>query len=193
MENPKGYIIYLPNHPYSVQWANEALASGRALGWNLELYPGIDGRTTTIAEHKLKFYTRSKKSLRLIERPGTLGCFLSQYSLWYKCLKEQKPICIFEHDVLFKKPFSLQDEFDDVLKFQGFTPAKKNVIGQWWEGARAYLLKPAGAVKLVQWVKQNGAIPADWALNASILDVKFDKGNQVSFSQKRFSFTKDLK
>ena len=46
MENPKGYIIYLPEHPYSAQWAGEALASGRALGWNLELYPGIDGRKT---------------------------------------------------------------------------------------------------------------------------------------------------
>ena len=193
MENPKGHIIYLPNHPYSVQWANEALASGRALGWNLELYPGIDGRTTNIAEHKLKFCTISKKGRRLIERPGTLGCFLSQYTLWRKCLKQQKPICIFEHDVLFKKPFSLQVEFDDVLKFQGFTPAKKNAIGQWWEGARAYILKPKGAEKLVQWVIQHGAIPADWALNQSILDVKFDIGNQVSFSTKRFSFTRDLK
>ena len=98
-------------------------------------------------------------------------------------------------DIVFGQYFkSIESlELDDVLKFQGFTPAKKNVIGQWWEGARAYLLKPAGAGKLVQWVKQNGAIPADWALNASILDVKFDKGNQVSFSQKRFSFTKDLK
>ena len=65
--------------------------------------------------------------------------------------KEQKPICIFEHDVLFKKPFSLQEDFDDVLKFQGFTPAKKNVIrtmvGRWQEHI---LLKPAGAGKLVQ-------------------------------------------
>ena len=193
MENPKGYIIYVKNHEYSVQWANEALASGTALGWNLELYEGIDGTKQSLDDFGVKIYQGSKKCVRLLSRPGTQGCFLSQYTLWRKCLKQQKPICIFEHDVLFKKPFSLQDEFDDVLKFQGFTPAKKNVIGQWWEGARAYLLKPAGAVKLVQWVKQNGAIPADWALNASILDVKFDKGNQVSFSQKRFSFTKDLK
>ncbi len=193
MKNPKGYIIYLHEHPYSVQWANEALASGRALGWNLELYPGVDGRKTNIAKHNLKFCTISKKSRRLIERPGTLGCFLSQYSLWRKCLKEGKPICIFEHDVLFKKEFSVQNEFTDVLKFEGFKPAKKNAIGQWWEGARAYILKPAGAEKLVQWVTQHGAIPADWALNESILNVKFDMGNKVTFSKKGFSFTNQLK
>ena len=99
MENPKGYIIYLPDHPYSVQWANEALASGRALDWNLELYPGIDGRQTNIAEHDLKFYTANKKSRRLIERPGTLGCFLSQYHLWKQCSAQKNNICIFEHFV----------------------------------------------------------------------------------------------
>ena len=52
MENPKGYIIHLPNHPDSVKWANEALTSGKALGWDLELYAGVDGRTTNIAKHK---------------------------------------------------------------------------------------------------------------------------------------------
>ena len=29
--------------------------------WNLELYEGIDGRQTNIAEHDLKFYTANKK------------------------------------------------------------------------------------------------------------------------------------
>ena len=160
MENPKGYIIYLPEHPYSVQWANEALASGRALNWNLELYPGIDGRQTNIAEHDLKFYTANKKSRRLIERPGTLGCFLSQYSLWRKSLDEHKTICIFEHDVLFKKRFSIEKNFEDVIKFEGFRPAKPMNVGQWWEGARAYCIKPAGAKKIVSWISKNGAMPA---------------------------------
>ncbi len=193
MTNPKGYIIYLPNHQDSVEWANEALASGKALGWDLELYEGIDGRTTDIAKHKLKFYTGSKKSRRLIERPGTLGCFLSQFSLWKKCAEQNIPICIFEHDVKFKKPFSVEKDFEDVLKFEGFKPAKKTPIGQWWEGARAYYLKPSGATKIVQWIIQNGAIPADWALNSGILNVEFDLGGKVGFKKKNFSFTNQLK
>lgn len=43
MEKNKGYIIYLKNHKNSVEWAQQALASGRALDWNLELYEGVDG------------------------------------------------------------------------------------------------------------------------------------------------------
>lgn len=102
-------------------------------------------------------------------------------------------MCIFEHDVKFLKPFSVEKEFDDVLKFEGFIPAKKNPIGQWWEGARAYYLKPAGAIKIVQWIIQHGAIPADWALNKSILNVEFDHGGKVGFKKKNFSFTNQLK
>ena len=94
---------------------------------------------------------------------------------------------------MFKKPFSLQEDFDDVLKFQGFTPAKKNVIGQWWEGARAYCIKPAGAKKIVSWISKNGAMPADWCLNNGICNVDFDLDNKVTFSKKNFSFTKDYK
>lgn len=193
MKNPKGYIIYVKNHESSVQWANEALASGRALGWNLELYEGVDGAKHTLEDFKVKIYQSNKKCVRLLSRPGTQGCFLSQYKLWNMCVEKNEEICIFEHDVTFKKPFSIDLDFDDVIKFEGFQPAKPMNVGQWWEGARAYCLKPAGAKKIVNWVNKNGAMPADWCLNTGILNVKFDKGNKVSFLQKKFSFTKDYK
>jgi len=193
MEKVKGYIIYLKDYENSVEWAQEALSSGRALDWDLELYEGVDGKTTSIEKNNLKFFQGSKKSKRLMQRPGTLGCFLSQYHLWSKCVKENTPICIFEHDVVFKKPFSIAKEFSDVIKFEGFNPAKPMMVGQWWEGARAYCLKPQGAKKLVDFVKTQGAMPADWCLNSGILNVVFDKSNKVTFDQKKFSFTKDLK
>lgn len=192
MENLKGYIIYLKNYENSVEWAQQAIASGRALGWDLELYEGVDGKTTTAEKNNIKFFQGSKKSKRLMQRPGTLGCFLSQYSLWQKCFKENTPICIFEHDVVFKKSFSLDKEFEDVLKFEGFQPAKPMMVGQWWEGARAYCLKPQGAKKILDFVKKQGAMPADWCLNSGILNVEFDQGNKVVFDRKDFSFTKDL-
>jgi len=193
MEKNKGYIIYLKNHENSVEWAQQALASGRALDWNLELYEGVDGTTTSIEKNNLKLFKNSKKSFSLMQRPGTLGCFLSQYSLWKKCYKENTSICIFEHDVVFKKPFSIEQEFEDVLKFEGFMPAKPMSVGQWWEGARAYCLKPQGAKKILDFVKNQGAMPADWCLNNGILDVEFDLNKKVTFDSKKFSFTKDLK
>ena len=80
-----------------------------------------------------------------------------------------------------------------MLKFEGFKPAKKTPIGQWWEGARAYYLYRSGATKIVQWILLNGAIPADWALNSGILNVEFDLGGKVGFKKKNFSFTNQLK
>ena len=193
MEKTKGYIIYLKNYENSVEWALNALANGKALGWDLELYEGVDGKTTTAQKHNIKFFQGSKKSKRLMQRPGTLGCFISQHNLWQKCSQENRPICIFEHDVVFKKPFSIDKEFADVLKFEGFMPAKPMMVGQWWEGARAYCLKPAGAKKIIDFVKTQGAMPADWCINNGILDVQFDLNNKVTFDSKKFSFTKDLK
>jgi len=66
MEKIKGYIIYLKNYENSVEWAQQALASGRALGWNLELYEGSDGKTTTAEKNNIKFFQGSKKSNRLL-------------------------------------------------------------------------------------------------------------------------------
>ena len=140
MEN-QGLHNPSPPNILFLQWVNEALASGRSLDWNLELYPGIDGRQTNIAEHDLKFYTANKKSRRLIERPGTLGCFLSQYSLWRKSLDEHKTICIFEHDVLFKKRFSIEKNFEDVIKSHDSVPNPMNV-GQWWKVQESIVLNP---------------------------------------------------
>ena len=58
-----------------------------------------------------------------------------------------KSMLIFEHDVVFKKPFSIRKEFTNVMKFEGFRPAKPMPVGQCWEGARAYYLKSSGAKK----------------------------------------------
>ena len=94
---------------------------------------------------------------------------------------------------MFKKHFSIGKNFKDVIKFEGFRPSKPMNVGQWWEGARAYCITPAGAKKIVRWIDKNGAMPADWCLNNGICNVDFDLDNKVTFSKKDFSFTKDYK
>ena len=49
------------------------------------------------------------------------------------------------------------------------------------------------AKKIIDFVKTQGAMPADWCINDGILDVQFDLNNKVIFDSKEFSFTKDLK
>jgi hypothetical protein len=43
------------------------------------------------------------------------------------------------------------------------------------------------------WVTLISGSPADWMLNDGIVDVKFDVNKAVTYKQRAFSFTKDLK
>ena len=188
----KGYIVYLPKSENSVNMAIRALETGRFHGWNVSLFPGVDGTLEKLQDHNLFPYKEHKKCKRLMESPGVQGCFLSQYLLWQRCFLEQQPICIFEHDVIFKKPMG-QFLDVDVYKFEGFNKAKPIPPGNWYEGARAYRITPNGAKKILDWVHNNGAMPADWMLCDGIVDMKFDKENKVTFKSDKMSFTKDLK
>ena len=135
----------------------------------------------------------------IVKNPTHYGTKDFNIFMYYKVkvikseLKNNKFVTYTDGDVVFKKTFSIDQSFNDVLKFEGFKPAKPMPVGQWWEGARAYCLKPEGAKKSINFVKTQGAMPADWCLNSGILDVVFDKSNKVTFDQKKFSFTKDLK
>ena len=187
----EGYIIYLPEYTNSVGWAQHALDSAKKHNWNVQLYPGVDGTKLRIQDFGLTVYPSSKKANRLFEKSGVHGCFLSHYHLWKKAIQENKTIAVFEHDVEFYKPF-IKTEFDDVLKLEGFIEAKPISPGKWWEGARAYVITPRASQKIINWIEQNGAMPADWMLCDGIVDVKFDHNNLVGYCKNTFSFTKDL-
>lgn len=188
----EGYIIYLPEFENSVQWANTALESAKFFNWNIKLYPGVNGRKVKIKDYNLSACSKSKKSLRLFENPGVHGCFLSHYNLWKKSFLENKTIAIFEHDVQFLKEFT-DVQFVDVIKLYGFKKAKPNFIGNWWESTCGYIVSPAGAYKLLNWVEVNGAMPADWMLSDGIVDVVLDNNNFISKQDTDYSFTKDFK
>ena len=126
-----------------------------------------------------------------MQRPGTQGCFLSHWRLWNLCVQQNHTIAVFEHDVEFLAP-PISIDFEHVVKFEGFRPSKPIPPGQWWEGARAYAITPAGAAKIIAWVHAHGAMPADWMLCNGIVDVKHDDHQLVRVRQNQFSFTRDL-
>lgn len=170
--------------------ANRALKTGRHHGWNLNLYEGVNGKHHSLATYGIHYANISKKAHRLLQRPGTVGCFLSHYKLWRKCQDENTPICIFEHDVIFNKPMG-EIKTCDIYKFEGFTPAKPIKIGTWYEGARAYIIYPTGASKLIDWINVNGALPADWFMCDGLVNMEFDKNNKVTFKTTE-SYTENL-
>jgi len=67
-----------------------------------------------------------------------------------------------------------QDYDLDVIKYINPTPKdpKKLGTGNYFKGAYSYILKPQGAKKLVNWVKENGHLPADQQIGDWVVDTK---------------------
>lgn len=188
----KNFIIWLPAHPNSRLKMMRARDSAEEHGWKVNLWAGIDGRKVKLKDLNITVSTISKKAYTYMQRPGTAGCLMSHWKLWNECIRLNEPIAIFEHDVIFKKPIGDVPDCD-VYKFEGFKKAKPISIGNWYEGARAYVITPKGANKLISWIRENGALPADWMLCDGIVDMKFDNQERVIYKDDNFSFTKDLR
>lgn len=117
-----------------------------------------------------------------------VGCFLSHYLLWKQCAEQDEPLMILEHDALFIKPFnetafmkaeceiiSLNDPRGATRRAQDFhEKLQKNpqtiqrvptiddlMVPQGLPGNSAYIIKPGGAKKMLELVKEFGAWPND--------------------------------
>jgi GR25 family glycosyltransferase involved in LPS biosynthesis len=117
-----------------------------------------------------------------------VACFLSHYSLWKKCANQNQPFMILEHDAIFIKPFdetafmkaecdiiSLNDprgatrmahDYHDILQSKPQTIQRVPTIDdlmvpQGLPGNSAYIIKPSGAKKMLDLVKEYGAWPND--------------------------------
>jgi len=180
----KSYIIYLPNYTSSVLMATNTLNSGTTLGWDLELFQGVDGQTVATdnnwAKHNVKFNETDKKCRKMLDRPGVRGCFLSHWYLWNVCITNDAPIGIFEHDITFLKPPIFDLNFEDVLKLENLGKQKSRPAGVWYQGATGYIIKPAGAKKLKEWIHTNGCLPADVVMGENVVSLAFDNNNLIA-------------
>lgn len=184
----KNYIIYLPEFKTSVEWASHAQRSALSIGWEMYLFEGVNGKTVAIdadwQQWNIRINQQDKKCRAMMDKPGVRGCFLSHYSLWCRCAQFNEPIGIFEHDVEFIGCAPTIDHVEDLLKLEGFNHKKPRPAGTWYEGARAYILTPNGARKLIAWIDTNGCIPADVAIGEDVVKIDLDQGNRVQIAQR---------
>jgi len=199
----KNYIIYLPEYPLSVEMAHHALQSAQQQGWDAELYRGIDGSTVSYQDferlYQLTACAWDKKCATMIrEKSGVRGCFLSHWNLWNLCRNENREIGIFEHDVEFSQAPKLDLDFKHVLKLEGFHLHPTRPAGSWYEGARAYIIKPQGADRLIRWVQGNGCLPTDVNIGLNVVDIalsddgsvklQFDHNNKADKHNRSFTW-----
>ena len=151
---------------------------GNGLKWN---YPW-EGEKLDIATGLLK------KAYPTADPNKRIACAMSHWLLWNNCAKEDKPFLIMEHDAKFVKKLDYESilvgNFDIVginspasatRKAHEFHDKVRNTaawlqpaptidefnIPQGIAGNSAYIIKPAGAKKMLELVKKHGVWPND--------------------------------
>ena len=181
----KSFVIILKDHESSERYGNACLDSGKLHGWDVERFDAVDGRTLTLSDlskYGLFVNQGRNKVSKQFKRPGVLGCFLSHYTLWNKCIELNEPIGIFEQDSIMLDSPPTNLDFDDLLKLYGFDKMPREAAGEWYVYANAYIIKPAGARKLIDWIKTHGILPADIQLGEDIITIDKDLDNRVSMN-----------
>lgn len=115
---------------------------------------------------------------------GEVGCFLSHYYLWIKCLELNKPILILEDDAIIGDRFSLI-EIEEVfekgynLLYLGWNEMEESkpidekfVIPSYPYWSLAYALTPEAASVLVNKEIRNNIIPVDEYLSRMMKDLR---------------------
>lgn len=102
----KGFVITKENDPVAEQLANDCILSGQENGILIEKFFGHYNDLTDIMNKEKLFL--NPQALKKI-RPGVIGCFLSHFSLWKKCVELNEPILICEYDAV------IINSIDDVL------------------------------------------------------------------------------
>jgi len=197
----KCYIIRLKNHPLSEKIAQESKDQAKKFNIDAELFDGVYGDEAD-AHYEITQVPRPRKKFKK-GREGVIGCFFSHYYLWKKCAEENIPFLILEHDgyIIKEIPANIFNQFDDVLKLDSFDPYSKNYVntleneedlkvvkyhnadaknpvkigtGNYFKGAYAYILKPQGAKKLIEFIHKNesgiGHRPADQQIGDAVLN-----------------------
>lgn len=120
----KTFIIKLKNNPISEKYAAECVAQAKTFDVDVLNFNAINGLEYQTHLDKLKISPRYKFKKG---KAGVYGCFLSHYYLWKKCIEDDIPYTILEHDGYFIRPLpeDVLDKFDDVLKLDNFDPWSK--------------------------------------------------------------------
>jgi GR25 family glycosyltransferase involved in LPS biosynthesis len=206
----KSFIITMLGHELSEQLSSECRAQAAKIGINVEIFEAIWGRD--YEKHLAKLNIRLGRQKLSKMTLGHYGNFLSHYYLWKKCINDQEPYLVLEHDgwLLREIPENIFDQFDDVCKLDCYSPFMKtdggyDVVvdkdltspvavhsildipkltgysdalrfkkraGCYSSGVYAYIIKPRGAKKLIDWINENGFLATDNQVNTNVMDVK---------------------
>lgn len=102
----KAYIIRVKDHEISEQKASECAASCRKVGMPYDYWDAYDGTGDRIIPpvHHNIVMDLIKITDHYMTR-GEVACALSHISLWARCIRQDQPLVVLEHDTIMVQPF----------------------------------------------------------------------------------------
>ena len=115
----KSFIIRLKNNSFSNKLAEETQVSCKKFNLDAVFFDGIQlVDIKNLEKYNLKINT-NQKPITL----GTIGCFLSHWTLWRQCSEDSSSYLILEHDaIVLKDPRKIENEVKEVCHLDAFIP-----------------------------------------------------------------------
>jgi len=191
------FVIGLSQIPSSSKSANRVISDLLKFGIRAEFREGTYGdraQDIFLQENRVLYHTSFKGNPIDDEyrdssmRPGVMGCFHSHFRLWQHCVNIDKPILVFEDDVIFERGWT-PVEWEDILlvatgksvyKDEWYAEKLYNPTGEpqavtlnrkVMPGAVGYGITPQGAKKLTDFYK-NCFAPADNSMNITVVNLQ---------------------
>ena len=186
MQPSKAYIIRVEGHEDSEEKSFHCAKSCDKVGqeWEYwEAYNGLDGEIKDASHHNA-IMECLKVTDHYMTR-GEVACALSHISLWAKCVIEDQPLVILEHDSVMVQKYEQHAVFNSICYLGGHEQVK-----QGWEvlptpphasegpnyhficRAHAYAIDPAVAKNMLAHVLKMGICgPLDILLRADIFPI----------------------
>ncbi len=179
---PKCYVIA---HTTS-RVINDCVTSLKQHNWDFEVVPAIDGHTVTEQTWRSIGVVLSTDG-KMSRRPGAQGCWMSHWNLWNRCVANNQPIIVMEHDAVVMAPWPEDIDIEtQLVKLYTTAECKVNpAFGRWSKGAHAYSLTPAQAQQLIDYARTNGAQAADKHLGDFVLPWTFYSKDLVVLNPRR--------
>lgn len=182
----KAYIIRIKNYVKSEEKAKRCADSCDLAGmaWEYwDAYNGIQDPIQPPVQHN-GIPAMVKVTDHYLTR-GEVACALSHISLWQKCVLDDEPIVILEHDAIMVKPYTQHSVFNSICYLGGYEQ-----VNQGWQvlptpphgsiganyhficRAHAYSIDPAVAKNMLAHVLKYGInAPLDIILRADIFPI----------------------
>lgn len=182
----KAYIIRVDGHAGSEAKAKRCADSCDEVGQLWEYWDAYNGLAESIInpQHHGQFMSLLKVTDHYLTR-GEVACALSHISLWVKCVEQDKPLVVLEHDSVMVQPYTNHAVFNSICYL-----GSNEQVNQGWgvmptpphasEGpnyhficrAHAYAIDPAIAKNLLAHVLKFGVCaPLDILVRADIFPI----------------------